>query len=307
MTAAAGEGYQSWFISARDPVAPRALWIRHTSLRPRGGAASAALWCTVVDRGISPRPAVVKQVTGAHPDGAVAGPARFSASAAMGHLEARWELSVSASAAPLRPLRPAVLYRAPVPRTKLEVAVPDALISGSVDINGNHVAVSGWRGTVGHNWGSEHADTWVWLHADTLGEPDGWLDVVLARVRVGGVRSPWLAMGALQLGRELIPVGGLGRRARIAAEPGRLSARVPSPGAVVELGVATADEDAVAVSYADPSGGSRLVRHAALATVDVTVHRRGRPATTLTSTRGAYEYGTSQGLGEVDIENLPAG
>ena len=22
-----------------------------------------------------------------------------------------------------------------------------------------------WRGTVGHNWGTEHADSWVWLHA----------------------------------------------------------------------------------------------------------------------------------------------
>ena len=43
-------GYESWFVSARDPESPRALWIRHTCHRPRQGRESVALWCTVVDR-----------------------------------------------------------------------------------------------------------------------------------------------------------------------------------------------------------------------------------------------------------------
>lgn len=302
-----GPGYRSWFVSARDPGAASALWIRHTGLHPRRGAASAALWCTVFDRDRPGRPAVVKQVLAAHPDGSEAGPERFAGSAEMGQRAAHWDLGVSASAAPLRPLRPGVLYRAPLPRTKLEVAVPDGVISGAVDVDGHHLAVSGWRGTVGRNWGSGHADTWVWLHADRFGDRDGWLDVVLARVRVGGVRSPWLAMGALGAGGELVAVGGLGRRPRVAAEPGQLTARIPSPGAVLQLGVATADQDAVAVAYTDPSGASRSVRHAALATVEVTVHRSGRAAMTLTSTSGAYEYGTSQGLGQIELEDLPVG
>jgi hypothetical protein len=66
-------------------------------------------------------------------------------------------------------------------------------------------------------------------------------------------------------------------------------------------------DDAVAVAYADPSGGSRRVRHAALASVDLTVHREGGPDFTQTTSKGVYEYGASQGMEEVTLEPLPEG
>ncbi|HYB18995.1 MAG TPA: hypothetical protein VEF71_26495, partial [Streptosporangiaceae bacterium] len=75
-------GYESWFISARDPASPRALWIRHTRLQSRAGPESAALWCTVADPGLGPQPVVVKQVFGAFPPGAAAGPGQFRGAAA---------------------------------------------------------------------------------------------------------------------------------------------------------------------------------------------------------------------------------
>src|ERR1039458_9310621 len=77
-------GYQSWFISARDLASPRALWIRHTTHRPRQGPESAALWCTVIDRDLGQRPIVVKQVFSALPADAVAGPRQFRGEARMG-------------------------------------------------------------------------------------------------------------------------------------------------------------------------------------------------------------------------------
>ena len=303
-----GAGYQSWFVSARDPGSARALWIRHTVHRPRQGPESAALWCTVVDRELFKRPLVVKQVFAAHPAEAFAGPARFLGSASTGQRTARWELDIAASDVPLRPLRPGWLYGAPVPRTKLEANVPDGLISGTLEIDGQAAGVSGWRGTVGHNWGSEHADSWAWLHAAGFGAaPDGWLEVVLARIRVGGARSPWLAMGALNAAGERFWVGGFGRRPRADVQPGALAARIPCPGAWLELSVSTSADDAVTVAYADPSGGSRRVRHTALADVDLTLHRRGHRDITMTTTRGAYEYGTRQGMDEIDVEPLPDG
>jgi hypothetical protein len=76
------------------------------------------------------------------------------------------------------------------------------------------VSVSGRRGTVGHNWGAEHADCWVWLHAAGFGTaPQAWLELVLARIRAGPARSPWTAMGAHGL-------GGRSRRAGWAGGPG---------------------------------------------------------------------------------------
>ena len=83
--------------------------------------------------------------------------------------------------------------------------------------------------------------------------PGGWLELVLARIRIGRARLPWTAMGALSLDGERIPLGGLGRRPRVDARPGRLTADIPSSGARLALTVTTSDDDAVWVRYADPS------------------------------------------------------
>ena len=300
-------GYESWFLSARDPASTMALWIRHTRHRPRQGPESAALWCTVADHGGGHPPVMVKQVFGALPAGSAAGPRQFRGNAAMGQRTAYWDLTISSPQPPLLPLRPAVLRRAPLPRTKLEASVPDGWVTGTIGIDGRTADVSRWRGTVGHNWGSEHADSWMWLHADFGMAPGGWLELVLARIRIGRARLPWTAMGAAGLDGERIALGGLGRRPRVDRRPGRLTADIPSPGARLQLTVTTRDDDAVAVRYADPSGGTRVVRHALLADVELILRRPGGREAALSSGRGAYEYGTSQSTGEITPEPLPEG
>ena len=301
-------GYESWFVSARDPASRRALWIRHTRHRPVQGPESVALWCTVIDPEHGQPPAVVKQVFNVFPPGAAAGPGQFRGQATMGARSARWDLAITGGQPPLRPLRPPVLYRAPLPRTKLEATVPDGYLTGELEIDGRAVTVSGWRATAGHNWGSEHADSWVWLHAAGFAAaPQAWLELVLARIRVGPARSPWTAMGALSLSGERIVLGGLGRRPRVDARPDRLTAGVPSPRARLQLSVTTDDEDPVTVAYTGPGGGTRTVRHAALARVELTLHRPGNPELTLSSSHGAYEYGTSQPIPGIVPQPMPEG
>jgi hypothetical protein len=102
-----GGGYESWFISARDPGSARALWIRHTRLCLGRAPESVALWCTVVDRDLGQRSAVVKQVFSAVPPGAAAGPGQFRGQAEMGEHSARWDVAVTGGQPPLRPLRAA--------------------------------------------------------------------------------------------------------------------------------------------------------------------------------------------------------
>jgi hypothetical protein len=301
-------GYESWFVSARDPASRRALWIRHTRHRPVQGPESVALWCTVIDPEHGQPPAVVKQVFSAFPPGAAAGPGQFRGQATMGAHSARWDLAITGGQPPLRPLRPPVLYRAPLPRTKLEATVPDGHLTGELEIDGRAVTVSGWRATAGRNWGSEHADSWVWLHAAGFAAaPQAWLELVLARIRVGPARSPWTAMGALSLSGERIVLGGLGRRPRVDARPDRLTAGVPSPRARLQLSVTTDDDDPVTVAYTGPGGGTRTVRHAALARVELTLHRPGNPEATLSSSHGAYEYGSSQPIPGIVPQPLPEG
>jgi hypothetical protein len=114
-------------------------------------------------------------------------------------------------------------------------------------------------------------------------------------------------MGALSLGGERIALGGLGRRPRVDARPGRLTAGVTSPGARLRLSVTTGDDAAVGVTYTDPRGGSRTVRHAALASVELTLRRSGDRELSLASSRGAYEYGTRKEIPGIAPQPLPEG
>ncbi len=89
---------------------------------------------------------MVKEVFADFPAGTEAGPGRFRGRAAMAGQSARWDLVITGAQAPLRPLRPAALYRAPLPRTKLEAVVPDGFLDGTLEVGGREIAVSGWRG-----------------------------------------------------------------------------------------------------------------------------------------------------------------
>src|SRR3954469_4938049 len=223
--------YESWFLSARDAEdgrPPRALWIRHTRHRaanaPQG---SAALWCTLFGDGA---PQAVKQSVTDFPGSAAAGPRGFRGEARARGRMAEWELTLSGDAEPLRHLKPNALYRLPLPKTKLEAPLPDGNASGRVVLDGRVIEVVGWRATAGHNWGAEHAERWVWLHAAGFeDEPEAWLELTLGRVRIGGALTPWVANGALSIGRERHPLRGARGRGRAAGAPGG-GARV-APGA----------------------------------------------------------------------------
>jgi hypothetical protein len=72
-------------------------------------------------------------------------------------------------------------------------------------------------------------------------------------------------------------------RPGVDARPGRLTAGIPSPGARLQLSVTTDHDDAAVVTYTDPRGGTRTVSHAALASVELTLHRPGHRELSLSS------------------------
>ena len=92
--------------------------------------------------------------------------------------------------------------------------------------------LDGWPGMAGHNWGAQHAETWLWLHGIAFaGAAGAWLDLAVGRVRVAGRTTPWIANGALELDGRRHVLGGLrarggGRRAAdVGDRPGRRHAR----------------------------------------------------------------------------------
>lgn len=149
---------------------------------------------------------------------------------------------------------------------------------------------------VGHNWGSEHAERWIWLHGIDFQEaPQAWLDVAIGRVRVGGWLSPWVANGVLSLDGERMPLGGLRARGVLVAETAeRCRLSLPGPGgAILDAHVETPAEALAGWSYADPDGSEHDVANCSVAALTLTLRRPGlAPARTLhTPHGGAYELG----------------
>ena len=181
-------------------------------------------------------------------------------------------------------------------------------------LDGVELDVVGWRATVGHNWGREHAERWVWLHAAGFeDEPDAWLELAIARVRVGGALSPWIANGAVCVGGQRASVSAGSAHVpgvRVVAAPGRLEAVVPGQRLEIRVAVHADLDQTVGFRYAgvgtDAVRGEREVLHAGLAEVRLGVRRPGRASAELsTPAGGAYELGSREFTGGVALQPYP--
>jgi hypothetical protein len=135
--------------------------------------------------------------------------------------------------------------------------------------------VSGWPGTVGHNWGEEHPRRAIWLHGSNFEQGRGaWLDVAVARVALGPLTTPWIANGELSLDGRRHRLGGL-RPARIEAIAERCRFRIAGEQVVVEGTVAAPRESFVGWIYTQPSGDERQTINCSIADLRVEVSRPG--------------------------------
>ena len=277
--------YESRYLRAIDPERLRGAWIRHTTLQRPGAPPARSYWCTVWDADAGPP--VTAKVTAPVP-GAAFGPAeagqRLDVRGAVPG-RAAWALTIEPAAPPLRHLPHARLYAAPLPRTKLESPAPAARVSGTVTAGDRRLALDAWPGMAGHNWGAQHAETWLWLHGIAFaGAPGAWLDLAVGRVRLAGRTTPWIANGALELDGRRHALGGLRARVEVDATPAAATVRVGD----THVRLTAPPGQTVAWVYADPPGGEHHALNCSVAAIEVA--HEGR---TLSSDHGGvYELGT---------------
>jgi hypothetical protein len=304
--------YESFYLRAVDPEQPRGVWIRTTVHKRPGGIARGSVWCTAFDakRG---RPFMHKVTSerldvppgcwiavgdtqpGSGPSGLEG--ARMQPQEAHGRCGgARWELRWSAQEQELRHLGREALYRSPLPRTKLTSPAPCARFDGALELpDRDPIALHHWRGMVGHNWGSEHAERWIWLHALGFAEaPDAWLDVAIGRIRIAGRLTPWVANGALSIGGRRHRLGGLfARELHVHESAAGCELELPGDaGLLLQARVRVPPDTAAGWRYADPDGSEHDVVNCSIAKVELEVRQTGRGLRTLLSEHGgAYELG----------------
>lgn len=298
--------YESHYLTATCPDGGRAVWVRHTALKRPGEPARLTAWLTLFDVA-APAPRALR-VTAPEP---VADPggswwrsslgeigpcfARGEMSDVGGALRlerARWELTWQPLAGELAYLPARRLYDRALPRSAGAALVPAGTANGRVVLDGVEVAVAGWQAMVGHNWGADHAHRWCWLHAGGLGDDGrGWLDLVLARIRLGPALTPWIAAGAVELeDRRWVPTPL--RRVTCARSGERTEVAVPlSRRSALHVSVEAPSRATQTWDYAAPRGPGRVVDNCCVADVRLRLTSAGSTRELTATGVAAVEHG----------------
>ncbi len=313
--------YESFYIKACLPGGGRGIWIRHTVHKRPGAPPKGSIWFTFFDAE-APSPRATKitvdsdqlsapQGRWIRVAGAEIGPGRAEGSIETDALSASWELDFDGTAPPCRYLPADWLYDARVPRTKFEAPYPDARFSGRLRIDGDEIDLDSWPGMIGHNWGSEHADRWVWLEGTGFeGEGGTYFDAGAARIKLGPWRSPWIAAGMLVLDGEQHRLGGFGRirSSKVTERPTACDFVLPGDGIEVQGRVTAPAKDFVGWVYTDPKGPQHNVLNCSIADLELTVLRDGDQPRRLELWRGgAYEFGMRETNHGIPIQPYPDG
>jgi hypothetical protein len=313
--------YESFYVKACRPGGGQGIWIRHTVHKRPGAEPNASIWFVLFDREAEEPRATKVTVPAAElaapagswikVDGAEIGPGRAAGAVDSDTVKASWELTFSGDAEPCKYLPSDRLYETRLPKTKFVAPFPDARFDGRLEVDGETIELNSWPGMIGHNWGSEHAERWVWLEGTGFeGSPDTYFDAGAARIKVGPWTTPWIPSGMLMLEGKAHRLGGFGqiRDATIKESAGECSFVLPGKDIVVRGKVSAPKKDFVGWIYADPKGPEHNTINCSVADLELTVERPAVPSLQLSLPAGAaYELGMRETNHGIPIQPYPDG
>ena len=286
--------YESFFVRANHPTRSLAFWIRYTLFSPKQHPENALgeLWAIVFNGETGQHVAVKKEVPFGQctfktaeffvtvADARLA-PGRVQGAATAGGHTIAWDLSFGGESQPLF-LLPLNLYEASLPKAKSLVALPLARFNGSLAVDGEEIEVSNWVGSQNHNWGAKHTDLYAWGQvADFDNDPDGFLEVATARLKIGPVWAPFMTPIVLRHRGEEIALNALMQTIRAQASFDYFTWHFCSRTDAVSLeGTISAPREAfVGLRYYNPPGGIKQCLNTKIAACELTVTRSGRNGT----------------------------
>jgi hypothetical protein len=313
--------YESFYIKACRPGGGQGIWIRHTVHKRPGAEPNASIWFALFDRGAQGPRATKVTVPAAElsvpaggwieVDGAEIGPGRAVGGVDTDAVKASWELTFSGDAEPCKYLPSDRLYETRLPKTKFVAPFPSARFDGRLEVDGVAIELAGWPGMIGHNWGTEHAERWVWLEGTGFeGSPDTYFDAGAARIKLGPWTTPWIPSGMLMLEGEAHRLGGFGkvREATIEESAGECSFVLPGKDILVRGRVSAPRKDFVGWVYADPKGPEHQTINCSVSDLELTVERpAAKPLQLSLPAGGAYELGMRETDHGIPIQPYPDG
>jgi hypothetical protein len=314
--------YESFYLKLTRPGGGRGAWIRHTVHKRPGEAATCALWFVLFDAS-APAPKATKAQFGADelasaPDTYIRiATASLTDRRAIGRIEtpeldARWDLAFIDTHDPFLHLPRDFLYRTRLPKTKFLSPYPDAVFNGEIEVGGERIEVEGWRGMIGHNWGAEHAERWVWIQGSGFEghSPEDYFDLAVGQIKIAGRTTPWVGNGMLMLAGTPHRLGGFGqvRSTKIEAQPTAAHFGLRGNGVRVSGSVQAPAKDFVAWVYADPVGPEHNTLNCSISDLELDVELDGRTGDRLmVKGAAAYEFGTRDTDHGIFVQPYPDG
>ena len=306
-----------------QPGGGRAAWIRQTVHKRPGEDATCAIWFVLFDADAA-GPRATKRQFGADQLSAAPTPTSGSRTRALADgratgrvatdaLVASWDLSFADEHEPFHHLpRETSSTDSKLPKTKFLSPYPDARLQRAAR-GGRRAdrASSGWRGMIGHNWGAEHAERWVWIQGSGFEgrSPEDYFDMAVGRIKVGGTTTPWVGNAMLMLDGEAHRLGGFGHVPSTEVEEGPTGARFELKGRASRSPAACRRGQGLRRLDLRRPGRPRA-QHAQLLDLRPRARRRARrpPAERLTrqGSRG-YEFGTRDTDHGIPVQPYPDG
>jgi len=302
--------YESYFQRANHPDRPQAFWIRYTAFRPRGrpDEACAELWAIYFD-GETRRIRAAKETLSSSEcdfsrrelqvrigDAILTDRSLNGKAASPSHL-LHWALEYAGNEPPLL-LLPEPLYERGFPKAKALVGTPNAIYNGALTVDGETIAIEGWKGSQNHNWGSQHTDRYAWGQvAGFDNAPDVFLECATAQVKLGPVWSPPLTFVVLRAGGHDIKLNSLMQAVRASGRFTFVTWDIDTRGSRAHISgrIFASTDSFVGLRYQNPPGGDKTCLNTKLASAEVTIKRPGHPPLTLLAKhRAAFEILTDR-------------
>lgn len=298
--------YESYFLRANHPDKPHAFWIRYTIFSPKGRPQDniGELWVIYFDGETHQVTAAKEEVPFSKcsfsseglavkiSDIASLKPGEAKGSAALNGNKISWHLNYSVGEQPLL-LLPESFYEAPLPKAKALVGNPNVLYNGSLMVNGETIHVENWQGSENHNWGEKHTDRYAWGQvAGFDNEPDAFLEMGTARLKIGPVWTPWMTTLVVRVDGREIKINNLLKAVTAKATFNYFNWHVETAQGDISIvcDIYAPRYHFVGLNYYNPPGGSNTCLNCKIAGCRLVIREKGKPERVLeTRNRAAFE------------------
>lgn len=211
---------ESYFLKCNDPQQNAALWLKFTIYAPKGAPEKTVgeVWGIFFDVknpnnnvGIKETYPIETCVLGKDSVHVEIGKSYFKHGETKGEITnkdgavIRWSIKFTTDKPPLHHFPIAKMYTAKIPKSKAKSPHPDSRFSGGFNVSGRSFIFKNIPGMQGHNWGSEHANTYAWAHCNAFENEDGvYFEGFSSKVKLGPIMTPFISSAFLFYKGELI-------------------------------------------------------------------------------------------------------